>query len=96
MITPSKPFLRVMKTEGDRAYVLSSSCLSVRRSPLAGPNVAEPSAENSIPGLRGTALASGRTVALLFVTFARYHGGCTQGAYHLYMGQARSSGIYPR
>jgi hypothetical protein len=75
----------------DSSRLLSSSCLSVRR-----PRQSECCrAENSIPGPRGTALAAGRTVAL-FVTFARYHGGRTQGAYHLYLGQTRSSGICPR
>ena len=79
-----------------RRDIFSSRSLSSSwRSPLASPNVAEPSAENTIPGPRGTA---GRTVALLFVTFARFHGGRTQGAYHLYLGQTqtRSSGICPR
>ena len=96
MITPSKPFLRVMKTEGDRAIYSARVCSQVLGgAPEVSPNVANPSAENSIPGPRGTALAVGRTVALLFVTFAPYHGGRTQGAYHPYLGQTRSSGICP-
>jgi hypothetical protein len=71
-----------MKTEGDCACVLSSSCLSV----MARSPVTRMLPSPRLRSARFQVRAELPAVALLFITFARYHGSRTQAAYHPYLG----------